>query len=49
LDVDDRTWCRARGYALHQALLIIPYYPKTNPEFVAMAKRTVEEILTELR
>lgn len=48
LDVDDNTWHRARGYALHQALLIIPYYPKTNPEFVAMAQRTAEEILTEL-
>ncbi|WP_299425259.1 aminoglycoside phosphotransferase family protein [uncultured Meiothermus sp.] len=49
LDVDDDTWIRARGYALHQALLIIPYYLKTNPEFVAMAKRTVEEIRLELR
>ncbi len=49
LGVDDATWSRGRAYALHQALLIIPYYPKTNPEFVAMAKRTVEEILTELR
>lgn len=49
LDVDDGTWSRARGYALHQALLIIPYYPETNPEFVTMAKRTVEEILTELK
>jgi len=48
LGVDDDTWNRARGYALHQALMIIPYYPKTNPEFVTMAKRTVEEILTEL-
>lgn len=48
LGVDDDAWNRARGYALHQALLIIPYYPKTNPEFVTMARRTVEEILTEL-
>jgi aminoglycoside phosphotransferase (APT) family kinase protein len=48
LGVDDDTWNRARGYALHQALMIIPYYPQTNPEFVTMAKRTVEEILTEL-
>lgn len=47
LDVDDVTWNRARGYALHQALLIIPYYPKTNPDFVAMAQRAVEEILME--
>jgi aminoglycoside phosphotransferase (APT) family kinase protein len=47
LDVDDGTWNRARGYALHQALLIIPYYAKTNPAFVALAKRTVEEILAD--
>jgi aminoglycoside phosphotransferase (APT) family kinase protein len=48
LDVDDDTWSRARGYALHQALMIIPYYLETNPDFVTMAKRTVVEILTEL-
>jgi aminoglycoside phosphotransferase (APT) family kinase protein len=46
LDVDDGTWDRARGFALHQAALIIPYYRETNPEFVSMAKRTVEEILS---
>ncbi len=34
---------------LVQRLLIIPYYPETNPEFVNMAKRTVAEILTDLR
>lgn len=45
LDVDDGTWNRARGYALHQAALIIPYYSRTNPGFVAHSKRTVEEIL----
>ena len=48
LDVDDGTWNRARGYALHQAALIIPYYRETNPGFVAPAKRTVEEILADL-
>jgi aminoglycoside phosphotransferase (APT) family kinase protein len=48
LDVDDGTWNRARGFALHQAALIIPYYAETNPEFVAPAKRTVEEILADL-
>ncbi|MEZ4641656.1 MAG: aminoglycoside phosphotransferase family protein [Chloroflexota bacterium] len=47
LVVDDNTWYRACGYALHQALMIIPYYPDTNPEFVIMAKRTVNEILTD--
>jgi aminoglycoside phosphotransferase (APT) family kinase protein len=48
LDVDDGTWNRARGYALHQAALIIPYYARTNPGFVEMAKCTVEEVLTDL-
>ena len=47
LDVDDGTWDRARGFALHQAALIIPYYRETNPGFVAPAKRTVEEILAD--
>jgi len=49
LGVDDDTWGRARGYALHQAVMVIPYYPTTNPDFVTMAKRTVEEVLAELQ
>lgn len=48
LHVDADTWRRARGYALHQAALIIPYYTETNPEFVTMARRTVNEIVAEL-
>lgn len=47
LDVDDETWIRARGYALHQALLIIPYYVETNPLFAATARRTVEQVLSD--
>jgi aminoglycoside phosphotransferase (APT) family kinase protein len=47
LEVDEGTWQRARGYALHQALLIIPYYAETNPEFVALAQRTVAEVLAD--
>lgn len=47
LGVDDGTWERSRGYALHQAAAIIPYYRETNPAFVAMAQRTVREILAE--
>ena len=45
LAVDDGTWERARGYALHQAALIIPYYAETNPEFAALARRTVSEVI----
>ena len=48
LDVDDATWTRASGIALHQAAMIIPYYPETNPEFVTLAKRTIEEVLADL-
>jgi aminoglycoside phosphotransferase (APT) family kinase protein len=48
LGVDDGTWNRARGFALHQAALIIPYYPETNPGFVALAKRTVEQVLADV-
>jgi aminoglycoside phosphotransferase (APT) family kinase protein len=48
LDVDEGTWTRARGYALHQAVQIIPYYAASNPAFAAMARRTVGEILADL-
>jgi aminoglycoside phosphotransferase (APT) family kinase protein len=47
LNVDQDTWVRARGYALHQAAMIIPYYAETNPDFVALARRTIGEILAE--
>jgi aminoglycoside phosphotransferase (APT) family kinase protein len=47
LGVDEGTWNRARGYALHQAALIIPYYQDTNPAFVAMAKRTVGQVVAD--
>ena len=48
LNVDDGTWERARGFALHQAALIIPYYGETNPRFVSLAGRTVEEVLADI-
>jgi aminoglycoside phosphotransferase (APT) family kinase protein len=47
LGVDDDTWARARGYALHQAALIVPYYEQTNPAFSALARRTIEQVLQE--
>lgn len=49
LGVDDATWERARGYALTQAALIVPYYEHTNPDFSAMARRTVDMVLEDLR
>ena len=49
LDGDAATaaWERARGYALHQAALIIPYHAETNPGFVASARRTVDQVLAD--
>ncbi len=47
LDVDEGAWDRARGYALHQATMIIPYYSETNPEFVTLAKRTIDQVLAD--
>ena len=48
LGVDGGTWNRARGFALHQAAVIIPYYRVTNPGFVALAQRTVEQVLLDI-
>jgi aminoglycoside phosphotransferase (APT) family kinase protein len=47
LEVDEQTWERARGYALTQAALIVPYYRATNPGFVDLAVRTIEQILVD--
>ena len=49
LGPDDGSWSRARGFALHQAAMIIPYYAETNPGFAAQAKRTIGEVLADLR
>jgi len=47
LNVDDDMWNRARGIALHQAAALIPYYSVSNPEFAALGKRTVEEVIAD--
>jgi aminoglycoside phosphotransferase (APT) family kinase protein len=49
LGVDDATWARARGHALSQALIFIPYYLHTNPVGVRAAKRSLDEVLADLR
>jgi aminoglycoside phosphotransferase (APT) family kinase protein len=47
LEPDDGAWSRGRGIALHQAAMIIPYYKETNPAFVGVARRTIEQILDD--
>jgi aminoglycoside phosphotransferase (APT) family kinase protein len=49
LAVDDATWARARGQALSQAVIFIPYYLHTNPAGVARAQRMLREVLAETR
>ena len=47
LAVDDDTWRRARGYALHQAAMIVPYCAETNPAFAALGRRTIAQVLAD--
>ncbi len=47
LGVGDATWARARGHALSQALIFIPYYLTTNPAGVRNARRMLDAVLTD--
>lgn len=44
---DEFAWQRARGYALRQALRIVPYYRESKPSFAGMAIDTIREIIVE--
>ena len=46
-NMDDDTWERGRGWALSIALIILPYYKHTNPVFVSLANRMIEQVLQE--
>jgi aminoglycoside phosphotransferase (APT) family kinase protein len=47
LDVDEGTWARARGYALHQAANIVWYYRHSQPGFAANAVVTIRRVLED--
>jgi aminoglycoside phosphotransferase (APT) family kinase protein len=47
LGVDDATWDRARGQALSQAVIFVPYYLHTNPVGVASARRMITALLAD--
>lgn len=49
LSVDDATWARARGHALSQAVIFIPYYLNTNPVGVHYARHMLEAVLTDFK
>jgi aminoglycoside phosphotransferase (APT) family kinase protein len=47
LTADDATWARGRGWALSQALILIPYYRDTNAAGIASARRMITEVLAD--
>ena len=46
---DDVTWGRARGRALAQALVQLPYYKETNIPLATNARHVIREVLAEWR
>ena len=46
LEVDDATWERGRGWAIHMAVMALWYYADTNPGIYRNAKRQMREILS---
>ncbi len=47
LAADDGQWARARGIALAQAVVAIPYYERSMPEFAALNRATLAEVLAD--
>jgi aminoglycoside phosphotransferase (APT) family kinase protein len=47
LGVDDATWARARGWAVSQAVIALPYYLETYPAIVREARRWLGEALAD--
>jgi aminoglycoside phosphotransferase (APT) family kinase protein len=47
LGVDDATWARARGWAVSQAVIALPYYLETYPAIVREARRWLREALAD--
>jgi aminoglycoside phosphotransferase (APT) family kinase protein len=47
LEIDDATSARARGWALSQAMIALPYYLHTYPVMVEQAWRCLAEALAD--
>jgi len=45
--LDEATWARGRGHAIHHAAIYIPYYRDANPAGVAAVRRQLEAALGE--
>ncbi|MGF7237768.1 MAG: aminoglycoside phosphotransferase family protein [Frankia sp.] len=44
---DDATWTRGRGWALSFGLIALPYYRSSNPHLARIARRAIDETLTD--
>ncbi len=47
LEIDDATWARARGWAISQAVIALPYYLHTYPVIVEQGWRWLAEALAD--
>lgn len=47
--IDDETWARARGLALSQAVIALPYYLHSNPPIVERSRTVVAQVLSDGR
>jgi aminoglycoside phosphotransferase (APT) family kinase protein len=47
LEIDDATWARARGWAISQAVIALPYYLHTYPVIVEQAWRWLRQALLD--
>ena len=48
LNVDKATWARGRGWALSVGLIALPYYQSTNPVLAGIARRAINETLSDV-
>jgi len=49
MQVDNATWRRGCGWALHFGIVAYPYYKDSNPVLAAIAKRTLKEVLIDYK
>jgi len=47
VEPDDATWDRGRAWAFTFGIVAYPYYRKSNPIFAEMAKRAIDEVLSD--
>lgn len=49
LQPDEQEWERGKGFALSMGLIAYPYYKESNPLFAGVAKRIIDEVLSDWR